>query len=170
MDLYMHVLNYDFEKPTDPNQTLGELIKGRVSYTKFKEKCYELADTVTDYFLVRALLNHILSAFLMYGDKTDLGRAIAFNKSLIEQLKVYAEETPERLDTIHKCIESTERRIKELPTRVEEIYALYVSFCQDVVAALFLEELETPAALAAEIEKHTGRKLTRSKVRQSPRF
>ncbi len=144
--------------PTDPNETLRDLIQGSTGYVDFRKKCYELARVVEERFLVRAIVNEALCSAFGAADKTDLDRVLKNNAGLINHLELEKKANPQEAEDLSRQIETIKAMMAEIPNRKETSYKLYADFCNEVVAPLFDQRIPDPPEVIAFMEKFIGKK------------
>lgn len=149
--------------PTDPNETLGDLVQGPTGYVDFRKKCYELARVVEERFLVKAIVNEALCSAFGAGDKTDLDRVLQNNAGLINHLESERKANPQDAEDLSRQIESIKNLVAKIPDRVDANYKLYADFCNEVVAPLFQQRIPDPPEVIAFMEKVIGGKIKADK-------
>jgi len=144
--------------PADPNETDADLIMKPTGYVEFRQKSFELARTVDETFLVRAIVNEALWAAFNAGDKTQLERVLNNYHSFIKRLEEESQTNPARAQANSQTIAELKSHIAQLPERVQQGYERYCAFCDEVVVPLLREEVPIPPELIARIEQITGKK------------
>ena len=149
--------------PVDPNETLGDLIQTPVGYVAFRQKCFELARTIDEQFLVRAIVNALLWSAFDAGDKTKLDRVLNNNKSMISGLEEERKANPAQAEDLSQAIETVKSQIAKIPERLQEGYEAYCVLCDEVVTPLLGEQIPFSPELLARMEQLTGKDFPTSK-------
>lgn len=144
--------------PVDPDETNGDLIMTPIGYVEFRQKCFELAQTVDETFLVRAIATEALWSAFNAGDKTQLERVLNNHNSFIKSLEEEQKANPTRAEDLSQVIEHARSHMAQLPKQIEEGYELYCAFCDEVVAPLLHEHVPLSPEVIARMEQITGKK------------
>lgn len=139
---YLFFIAPRYKKSVTGNETMRELQIDETSYDVLKEKSYELEKSLTEFFIVKSLVNLMLEGLFHLGDKTKLDTAIKENQSLVDYMKEKLKKIEkDKEDALKKMIEMTESIIKELPYRTDHYYSLYIDFCENVLSKLMKEDI-----------------------------
>ena len=147
---YHTIINPDFKKPSLENETLRDLIIGKVDFNTFKKKTHYLSNLIPEQFLIISIVNETLNYIFHLADKTDIDKIILKRNGFIDYLKkgISCELKQEKWkiddnerEMYSEWIEEEKKAIKNLPKQYEEYYQLYLYFCDKVVSELFKEDI-----------------------------
>ncbi len=137
------VINPRFaDPPLGYKGTLGELMLDVCNYQVFKAKCFDLAEHVSELFLVKAIVNDVLNHLLHSGDITAVERFMTYHQGAIEFFRKKIADGKGDRRFWEDAIGHTETMKREAPTNTREAYAVYVAFCEKVLTALLDEKVE----------------------------
>lgn len=140
---FFTIINPRFRKPITMDEKIRDLLIDTISYESFKDKCKEIAKTVSESFLVNSIIVYTLQYLFMLGDKSRIEETVDNHKFLIRRLKeeISTKKTEKEKKQIRIMIIDSKKMIKEMPERFEKAYENYIYFCKNVVLELFKEEL-----------------------------
>lgn len=159
----LSILKPTVRLPVDGLETFDDLIQTPVGFVDFRQKCFEVAKSVHQSFLVRAIVNDALCCAFMLADITDFDRVMKNTESLIRHLEEERNSNPNQAREFSQQIEKVKAHLDELPAQCREHYDLYAAFCDEVVAPLFSEQVDFAPEFIARMEQLTGKKLRRPK-------
>jgi hypothetical protein len=143
---FLSVINPEFDEPTDPKrQTLGELARGKMTYTDFRNKCYDLAHDISPHFLIQGIVFHELAANFNSADKTSIQQTRDNMQKALSFFQLKIQKPNEDQDSLAACIRDMKDNIEHIEERTAYQYERYCSFCDKVVGPLLQEELPMPA-------------------------
>lgn len=139
--VYFHVINPEFENPKSEIQTIGELMKGKLSYYIFQEKCFTLKNKVSEMFLVSSIITYTLQYLFCMCDYSRKDEIVFTNKAMIMRFREDAsnKEGIEKKELI-ELIESLERKNKNIDADFNNNYKLYEFFCNEVVNKMLADK------------------------------
>lgn len=141
---FMSVINPGFDKATDAKrQTLGELARGKITYTEFRKKCYEIGQHISPHFLVQAIVFHELAAGFNCADKTSIQQVRGNMKASISFFEKELEDPTQDRETIEACIQDLKSSIEDIEERTAAHYERYRLFCEEIVVPLLEEKMPT---------------------------
>jgi hypothetical protein len=157
---FLHVINPPFAEPESPDQSIGELAQGVVSYHEFRKALIDASQVVSSIFLIQSAVSHSLSLLLVQGDTTSLKEAKDTHRHAITFFKRQLETcAPEDRPDLEGCIQMSEEKLLTLEQDLEEGYKRYCEFCRQVLVPLFDEKMEIP--------EHVRERMARGKSDQS---
>ncbi len=134
------IINPQADEPTDAHrQSLGDLIRGKIDYVTFRQKCYSLAGYISPDIIVMAIVHRELSMRFVAGDITAIQEA---RQNMLDGIAFFEDElTKPKKDyaTIRSCIKDLKARIPGIEEQIRKNYGVYCSFCEKVVVPLFKE-------------------------------
>lgn len=131
-----------YKKPVTGKEKMRDLMIDKADYVALKEKCYALKSNLTEFFLVKSIVNLTLEWAFHFADKTSVDVVIEHNKSMIKYMKEKLKDAKdEETAMILGLIKDTEKKVKDLPKQTEEWYSLYSSFCEQVLRKLTEESI-----------------------------
>lgn len=133
------VINPRMRAPSGDSETMADLLMEPVNYSSFKKKC--LALDVTDIFMVQSLVSWTLTTLGGFRRPGEVDQVRAKHERALEFFRAELTKRPDDAKTLEGLIGKTEGWIEGLPRRFERTARIYETFCEAVVAPLFLEEM-----------------------------
>ena len=158
-DLSFHyIINPRSDEPTDfKRQTPGDLIREKVNYTEFRNKCYKLALHVCPYFLIQGIVFQELSAAFACADKTNVQQARESMRQTLSTLKDELRKPNTDTEALEQCITLMTDRMEHIEETTDKHYEQYCSFCEKVVGPLLEEKHPIPEWLRRQMEEYERR-------------
>lgn len=150
---YLAIINPRSREPTfDEGETMGDLRIDDVDYDAFKTKTQRLASILFEQFLITSIIQFTLENIFNLSDMTEMNHVIKKQEKFIEELeKIKSGEVDPEFNKLFtrdkiqencdRIIESTKKRIQDMPKNYEKRYELYIYFCDKIVSELFQEPI-----------------------------
>lgn len=140
---YYSIINPRFREPHCEDEVIADTILDVVDYKHFKKKCYELGGLVGEHFLVRSVVLEALTWLWHCSNPRLVADAVARNRNAVEFFKERLEEADDPIDikALNGCIAMVQESIDTADNRQKMNHREYTDFCEGVIVALALEEL-----------------------------
>jgi len=138
------IINPRMREATSDDDVLSDLIVDKTDYRSFRKKCFELRRHLSEYFLVRSIVNdslthlwHLCNPQLSEGRKESNERAVEYFKQRFNEVTDVADQA-----AIKGCMSMAQQAIDESDKRQQSNYRLYTEFCELIVLRMFLDQHE----------------------------
>lgn len=142
---YYFILQPRFQEPVTDQENMHDLLIDPVDYPAFKRRCMDIIESglISDYMLTQMIISFTLTTLFGVSDTTSIDKVTARFDRMIENTRYLIEQKHLEQEIEKKRIEKIEQFKRETPARIQRNYELYVSFCEQVLEKLRLEDFIT---------------------------
>ncbi len=135
---YLVIINPSDREPGTDEATLPERSGPEDRYAAFKQTCATILDdgVIDEYMLAFLITSVTLHVLLSIGDTTAVTQKLATARDFVTYLREKVAAGQGEHEAYLRWMAFEEEHMAAVPARVQRNYAIYQSFCEQVVTAL----------------------------------